>query len=164
MSNNLNMSISYAMEDDNLSVVDKPIMSTQAIVFIALASASAAFTLGAGVWCLFYGAFGRGLRQRRAREGGRVCHFSPLFHRPNSKIPFIAISPPALSHSRQPPAQTNKQQSIASPVSAPEEAPTTPRRTSSFRLPWLPSEARSNTRRPPQTCLQPPLAPHQSVH
>jgi hypothetical protein len=56
------------MQEDNLQVVDKPIMSTRAIVFIAIASASAAFSLGIGIWCLFYGTFGRGLKQRRARE------------------------------------------------------------------------------------------------
>ena len=68
------MNVSTSIEDDNFAIADKPVMSTQAIVLIALASASAAFTLGAGIWCLFYGTFGRGLRQRRAREGGRVCH------------------------------------------------------------------------------------------
>jgi hypothetical protein len=68
----------FTVADDNLSVVDKPMMSTQGIVFVALASASAAFTLGAGIWCLFYGAFGRGLRQRRCREAiNRVCHLHP---------------------------------------------------------------------------------------
>jgi len=39
--------------------------------------------------------------------------------------------------------QSNMQQSIASSASAPEEAPATPRRTSGFRLPWIPSEPRS---------------------
>jgi len=38
---------------------------------------------------------------------------------------------------------TNVQRSIASSVSAPEEAPATPHRISSFRLPWLAAEGRS---------------------
>ena len=38
---------------------------------------------------------------------------------------------------------TDMQRSIASSVSSPEEAPATPHRTSSFRLPWLAAEGRS---------------------
>jgi hypothetical protein len=39
--------------------------------------------------------------------------------------------------------RTDNQRSIASSASAPEEAPATPRRTSSFRLPWIATDARS---------------------
>ena len=41
------------------------------------------------------------------------------------------------------PNLTDMQRSIASSASAPEEAPATPRRMSSFRLPWLAPEDRS---------------------
>jgi hypothetical protein len=69
---------------DDLAVADKPIMSTQAIVFIALASASAAFTIGAGIWCVAYGTLGRKLRRTRAREDTRVRRsFIPYTSPPN---------------------------------------------------------------------------------
>lgn len=101
--------VTITMEDDNLSVVDKPMMSTQAIVFIALASASAAFTLGAGIWCLFYGAFGRGLRQRRCREAAnRVCRALSIQHgcrltiSNHKRLPSLSCPPLSLSSTPRP--------------------------------------------------------------
>jgi hypothetical protein len=164
MSYNFNMSTSNAMADDNLVVVDKPNMSTQAIVFIALASASAAFTLGAGIWCLFYGAFGRGLRQRRARQGGRVCHFlfpypypypyrvpSPHF---SIRAPPPAQIPHALTYSNlsRPPRLLLKKHQPR-----PAEHPASASHGSHQNLDH-------HTRRPLPTCPQPPHVPLQSVH